>query len=101
MIADFIMSFQRRREDKLQSEGVSNGIGRGRAHIIKNRFGPDGMTFPAKVDTSTGIIQLFLDESPDGRKINKDIDEGTVLDRQALKAKLNKLDNINSNTFLG
>ena len=55
MIADFAMSLSRKRLDK------TNGTGR--VHIMKNRYGMDGMTFNAKIDTSTGHIDISSDEA--------------------------------------
>lgn len=58
MIADFAMSLSRKRQDKVN--------GTGRFHIMKNRYGMDGMSFEAKIDTSTGKIDISsseLDES--------------------------------------
>jgi len=46
MNADFIMSWSRKSKDKLNDTA--------RAHIMKNRFGPDGITFPCKMNTNTG-----------------------------------------------
>lgn len=37
--------------------------------IEKSRLGPDGMTLPAKMDTSRGKIELFEPESDEGQKI--------------------------------
>jgi len=50
MIADFCMSLSRKRTDKLN--------GTGRIHIMKNRYGPDGMTYAAKVNTNFGKIEI-------------------------------------------
>jgi len=50
MIADFAMSLSRKRLDKV------NGTGRG--HIMKNRYGPDGMTYPMKINTENGNIEI-------------------------------------------
>lgn len=50
MIADFAMSLSRKRQDKVG--------GTGRFHIMKNRYGMDGMTYSAVVNTSTGEIQI-------------------------------------------
>ena len=58
MNADFIMSWSRKSKDKLNNTA--------RAHIMKNRFGPDGITFPCKMDTNTGYIEVFDGNSPDG-----------------------------------
>jgi replicative DNA helicase len=57
MVADFILSLSRKRLDKTNNTG--------RFHFMKNRYGRDGMTFPATVDTSTGDIvieEIELDE---------------------------------------
>lgn len=50
MIADFIMSLSRKRQDKTG--------GTGRFHIMKNRYGMDGMTYPAMINTFTGEIDI-------------------------------------------
>lgn len=57
MIADFAMSLSRKRSDKLN--------GTGRIHVIKNRFGADGMTFSAKINTSNGFIDIDPSEIED------------------------------------
>lgn len=54
MIADFAMSLSRKRQDKVN--------GTGRIHIMKNRFGMDGMTYAAKVDTKCGSIEINSEE---------------------------------------
>jgi replicative DNA helicase len=50
MITDFAASLSRKKEDKVN--------GTGRLHIMKNRYGMDGLTFSAKIDTSTGHFVL-------------------------------------------
>ena len=50
MITDFAMSLARNHEDK------ENGTGRW--HIMKNRYGADGMTFNSTIDTSIGKIEI-------------------------------------------
>jgi replicative DNA helicase len=50
MITDFSMSLSRKKEDKVN--------GTGRLHIMKNRYGMDGFTFKADVNTSTGNIEV-------------------------------------------
>ena len=64
MIADFAMSLSRQKKDKVN--------GTGRFHIMKNRYGADGMTYNAKVDTSTGHIEILgaLDEDDDEEMSN-------------------------------
>ena len=46
MITDFCISLSRKREDK------ENGTGR--FHIMKNRYGSDGLTYQVQADTATG-----------------------------------------------
>ena len=54
MIADFAMSLSRKRQDKVN--------GTGRIHVIKNRFGQDGMTYGAMINTSNGNIVIDTNE---------------------------------------
>jgi len=54
MIADFAMSLSRKREDKIR--------GTGRIHIMKNRFGADGMTYGSLVNTHNGKIEINTSE---------------------------------------
>ena len=50
MIADFIISVSRKESDKVHN--------RARWHIIKNRFGADGLTFLSNMDTTMGYIEI-------------------------------------------
>jgi len=77
--ADFIMSVSRKTKDKLSNTG--------RIHIVKNRFGPDGMTFPAKIDTFTGIMDVFAATSVDGMASTKDSKNGEGLEKKLLHKK--------------
>lgn len=61
-IADFSVSLSRKRKDKLN--------GTGRWHVIKNRYGPDGMTYGSTIDTSTGEINIDEEELGDADKID-------------------------------
>lgn len=54
MIADFAMSLSRKRQDKVN--------GTGRFHIMKNRYGMDGMSYASRLDTSTGNIEISTEE---------------------------------------
>jgi replicative DNA helicase len=58
MIADFAMSLSRKRLDKMN--------GTGRAHIMKNRYGGDGMTYPVKINTENGNIEILEKEMEEG-----------------------------------
>jgi glutamine amidotransferase PdxT len=53
-ITDFAASLSRKKEDKT--------LGTGRIHIMKNRYGADGMTYNAKIDTS--IFDFFKKKTP-------------------------------------
>ena len=77
--ADFIMSVSRKTKDKLSNTG--------RIHIVKNRFGPDGMTFPAKIDTFHGIMDVFAAASVDGMTATKDSKNGENLEKKLLHKK--------------
>lgn len=58
MIADFAMSLSRKRQDKVN--------GTGRFHIMKNRYGMDGMSYGAVLDTSIGKIIIDSEELDEG-----------------------------------
>lgn len=53
MITDFAASLSRKRQDKVN--------GTGRWHIMKNRYGMDGLTYGAKIDTSMGLFETISD----------------------------------------
>jgi replicative DNA helicase len=48
MVADMCFSLSRQKEDKV--------LGTGRIHVMKNRYGQDGMTYNVKMDTNNGHI---------------------------------------------
>ena len=50
MITDFCMSLSRKAKDKVN--------GTGRFHVMKNRYGMDGLTFGVNADTSTGHFEV-------------------------------------------
>ena len=77
--ADFIMSVSRKTKDKLSNTG--------RIHIVKNRFGPDGMTFPAKIDTFHGVMDVFAAASADGIIAQKESKNGENLEKKLLHKK--------------
>jgi replicative DNA helicase len=54
MIGDIIISVARRKKDKVK--------GTGKWHIMKNRYGADGLTFNSTIDTSNG--KIVIDEQP-------------------------------------
>ena len=79
MNADFIMSWSRKSKDKLNNTA--------RAHIMKNRFGPDGITFPCKMDTNTGFIEVYDAASADGIIASKESNNGQMVQKQLLHKK--------------
>ena len=79
MNADFIMSWSRKSKDKLNNTA--------RAHIMKNRFGPDGITFPCKMDTNTGTIEVYDGNSPDGTITQKQSANGELMEKKLLHKK--------------
>ena len=58
MITDFCMSLSRKKEDKIN--------GTGRFHIMKNRYGQDGITYGVEADTSTGHFKVTPNYSNSG-----------------------------------
>ena len=83
MTADFVISLSRKIEDKI--------AGTGRWHVIKNRFGPDGLTFPSKMNTSNGQINIYEETSVQGRQTQKTMDTGDELLRKRLANKFSEL----------
>ena len=60
MTADFVMSMSRKVEDKIANTG--------RFHVIKNRFGIDGVTYPSTINTNIGQVQIFEGSSQFGKE---------------------------------
>ena len=89
MITDFCMSLSRKKQDKVN--------GTGRFHIMKNRYGMDGLTYGVKADTSTGHFEVHdyneddyePDEvTPQNNGFNGGLD---TFDKQTLKNKFFEL----------
>jgi len=85
MTADFVMSLSRKVEDKIGNTG--------RFHVIKNRFGPDGMTFPAKVNTNTGKMEIYEGNSVGGKEQQTKIDNRDNLMKKMLSNRYEDLMN--------
>jgi len=83
MIADFVLSLSRKVTDKI--------AGTGRWHIIKNRFGPDGLTLPAKMNMSNGQIHIYEETSVQGKDTKKDMENGESLLRKSLSQKYKEI----------
>jgi replicative DNA helicase len=84
MITDLSISLSRKKEDKVN--------GTGRLHIMKNRYGMDGLTFNVDVNTSNGQIVMGeeYDEETDAPKKMSDEDFDN-LDRKQLANKFFEL----------
>tara|TARA_R110000796_G_scaffold4716_2_gene18006 strand:- start:236 stop:1600 length:1365 start_codon:yes stop_codon:yes gene_type:complete len=88
MITDVCISLSRKKADKVN--------GTGRFHIMKNRYGIDGLTFGVKADTSTGHFEVIdydpeayeKDEVQPNNGFNGGLD---TFDKQALKNKFFEL----------
>ena len=88
MITDFCLSLSRKAKDKVN--------GTGRFHIMKNRYGMDGLTFGVKADTSTGHFEVHdynaddyeTDELPTSNKMQGDFD---TFDKKMLSNKFFEL----------
>jgi len=91
MITDFCMSLSRKKEDKVNNTG--------RFHLMKNRYGMDGITFGIEADTSTGHF-IIKDEYIEGEesenyapstKSNKFDTDVDTFDKQLLRKKFFEL----------
>jgi len=72
MTGDFIMSLSRQLVDKIS--------GTGRIHIMKSRFGGDGVTYPCSFDAGNGKISIYDGKSIEGMEIlnkAKSVQEGS------------------------
>ena len=83
MTADFVMSLSRKVHDKISNTG--------RFHVIKNRFGPDGITFPAKVNTNNGSIDIYEGNTVQGKEQQAKIDNKEEFIRKSLAQKYKDL----------
>ena len=83
MVSDFLMSLSRKVEDKLS--------GTGRGHVIKNRFGPDGITLPSKINTNNGQFNFFEPQTTQGRQTTQTMKTGDTLIKKNLAQKFKDL----------
>jgi len=83
MTADFVFSLSRKMGDKAADTG--------RFHIIKNRFGPDGITFPSKINTDIGLIEIYESSTRPGQEQQKKIDSRDYIERKMLGNKYKHL----------
>jgi len=79
MTADFVMSMSRKVEDKIANTG--------RFHVIKNRFGIDGITYPSTINTNVGQIKIFEGSSQFGKEAQSKMDNSSEFLRKELANK--------------
>ena len=79
MVADFLISLSRKVEDKMS--------GTGRGHVIKNRFGPDGITLPCKINTNNGQFQFFEPQTAQGKQTTQVMKTGENIVKKNLAQK--------------
>jgi hypothetical protein len=92
MIGDIILSLARKRKDKIE--------GTGNWHIMKNRYGADGMTFRSRINTSNGYIDIDqnpvddddIETSNTNNKPTNNFSNVDVEERQLLQKKFFKLE---------
>ena len=83
MVADFLVSLSRKVEDKMS--------GTGRGHVIKNRFGPDGITLPCKINTNNGQFQFFEPQTTQGKQTTQVMKTGENIVKKNLAQKFKDL----------
>jgi replicative DNA helicase len=81
MTADFVMSLSRKMSDKQANTA--------RFHVIKNRFGPDGITFPSRMNAGCGDIQIFAENSREGIGIINEMNQEENLVKKMMSNKWN------------
>ena len=79
MIADFVVSVSRKVEDKIANTS--------RFHVIKNRFGIDGVTFPASMNTNIGKIQIYESSTQSGKEVQSKMNNSEEYLRKQLSSK--------------
>ncbi len=83
MVADFLMSLSRKVEDKMS--------GTGRGHVIKNRFGPDGITLPSKINTNNGQFQFFEPQTSQGKQTTQVMKSGENIMKKNLAQRFKEM----------
>jgi replicative DNA helicase len=88
MIVDFALSLSRKKEDKVNNTG--------RFHVMKNRYGMDGMTFHINADTSTGHFEITEALDPDEEPRTQSSPKNTNFDDLDKQMLANKFFELNS-----
>ena len=79
MTADFVMSMSRNVEDKIANTG--------RFHVIKNRFGIDGVTYPSTINTNIGQVKIYEGSSQFGKEVQSKMNNSEEFLRKELANK--------------
>ena len=84
MTADFVMSMSRKVEDKIANTG--------RFHVIKNRFGIDGVTYPSTINTNIGVVKMHEGSSQFGKEAQDKMNNSEEFLRKELANKYNDME---------
>jgi replicative DNA helicase len=79
MTSDFVLSVSRKIEDKVGNTA--------RFHVIKNRFGVDGITYPATMNTNIGKIDVHRPSSLSGQEASRKMMNSEEFLKQTLRGK--------------
>jgi len=83
MVGDFVFSWQRRIDDKINDTGM--------AFLIKNRFGPDGIPLPADANMKNGRIQMHETNTNIGQEKRSNRKNGEATTKKLLKQRLDEI----------
>lgn len=71
-----ILSLSRKPEDALANTG--------RLYIAKNKFGPDKVILPCKINNSKGVFDVYDEHTEEGKVVNEQMKYGDELLKQRL-----------------
>lgn len=77
MTADFVLSLSRKKEDKAKNTA--------RFFVMKNRFGPDGITLPSQFNADCGNIKIFDSMSEEGKEVFRQMKSTEDVSKERLR----------------
>lgn len=80
---NIIISLSRNTEDKI--------INSGRLHLAKNKYGPDGITFPCKIDFERGIFKPMDPHTKEAKELNNKMKNGGEIIREHISDKIREM----------
>lgn len=80
MTGDFVLSYSRKTKDKIAKTA--------RGFLIKNRFGPDGITVPSSADLAIGKVEFYAPETPKGKETTEKMETEQKLLMKSAKDRL-------------